>query len=212
MLILPLSTCIISILRLQSLYVVSHSKDISWDNPLAAIWSCSELNVGIICSCIPTLKGCVVRVFPSLFSSTNVYGNQDSAHKLGQSARVSSMGRSRSRRSTKHDSAYTAGRARDPGGWEPPTPQTYVFIDGEKRSSPLSPKFPRASSGRDEEIKVQTIVEQEVERPEEDTMRNDSDSIRPLVPAPVYRPELDETWHGNIDYRRHWQGSRHMRN
>lgn len=43
-------TCIISILRLQSLYVISKSTDVSWDNPLAAIWSSMEVNVGIICS------------------------------------------------------------------------------------------------------------------------------------------------------------------
>ncbi|KAK5164013.1 uncharacterized protein LTR77_010104 [Saxophila tyrrhenica] len=64
-------TCLISILRLQSLVVVSRSDDISWENPLAAIWSSTELNVGIICSCLPTLKGCISRVFPRLFSSTN---------------------------------------------------------------------------------------------------------------------------------------------
>ena len=65
------STCIISILRLQSLYVVSVSDDITWDNPLAAIWSSTETNVGIICSCLPTLKGCVAHFFPRFFPSTN---------------------------------------------------------------------------------------------------------------------------------------------
>jgi hypothetical protein len=58
------STCIISILRLQSIYVVSISPDITWENPLAAIWSSSECNFGIICSCLPTLKGCVTRFYP----------------------------------------------------------------------------------------------------------------------------------------------------
>ncbi|TKA57293.1 hypothetical protein B0A55_11541 [Friedmanniomyces simplex] len=32
-------TCIVSILRLQSLYVISKATDVSWNNPLAAIWS-----------------------------------------------------------------------------------------------------------------------------------------------------------------------------
>ena len=65
------STCIISILRLQSLYVVSISLDITWDNPLPAIWSSTETNVGIICSCLPTLKGCITHFFPRLFPSAN---------------------------------------------------------------------------------------------------------------------------------------------
>lgn len=88
-------TCVLSILRLQSLYVISVSTDVSWDNPLAAMWSSMEINVGIICSvstcvpkldtsayadkhqCIPTLKGMLTRMFPSLavgesyFSSHN---------------------------------------------------------------------------------------------------------------------------------------------
>ncbi|CAK3821424.1 Hypothetical predicted protein [Lecanosticta acicola] len=75
-------TCLLSILRLQSLYVISKSTDISWDNPLAATWSSLEVNVGIICAvsvisyqhnpeltgqqCIPTLKGLMSRLFPTL--------------------------------------------------------------------------------------------------------------------------------------------------
>ncbi|KAF2170774.1 hypothetical protein M409DRAFT_51034 [Zasmidium cellare ATCC 36951] len=66
-------TCVISILRLSALYVISKSSDVSWDNPLAAIWSSLEVNVGILCSCIPTLKGCITRYFPTLFSSSS-YG------------------------------------------------------------------------------------------------------------------------------------------
>lgn len=41
------------------------------DNPLPAIWSSTETNVGIICSCLPTLRGCVARVFPRFFPSAN---------------------------------------------------------------------------------------------------------------------------------------------
>lgn len=74
------STCLISILRLQSLYVVSHTDDISWNNPLPAIWSSTEVNVGILCSCLPTLKGLVSRFYPSLFGSTlHTYGNASRA-------------------------------------------------------------------------------------------------------------------------------------
>ena len=32
-------TCAISIVRLHSLYVVSRTNDLSWDNPMPAIWS-----------------------------------------------------------------------------------------------------------------------------------------------------------------------------
>ncbi|KAK4540205.1 hypothetical protein LTR36_009703 [Oleoguttula mirabilis] len=41
--------------------------DITWENPMAAIYSSTEVNIGIICSCLPTLKGCVAHFFPRLF-------------------------------------------------------------------------------------------------------------------------------------------------
>ncbi|KAF2454920.1 hypothetical protein BDY21DRAFT_373789 [Lineolata rhizophorae] len=59
--------CITSILRLHALYVVSVSDDITWDNPGSAIWSSVELNTGIICACLPTLRALVARVFPRFF-------------------------------------------------------------------------------------------------------------------------------------------------
>ena len=36
---------------------------------MAAILSSTEVNVGILCSCLPTLKGLVTRFFPRLFST-----------------------------------------------------------------------------------------------------------------------------------------------
>lgn len=43
----------------------------TWENPLAAIWSCVEINTGILCSCLPTLKACVTRIYPHMFSSVS---------------------------------------------------------------------------------------------------------------------------------------------
>ena len=63
------STCVVSILRLESLYVISRATDVTWENPLAAIWSSVEINTGILCSCLPTLRSCVVRFFPKLLGS-----------------------------------------------------------------------------------------------------------------------------------------------
>ena len=87
-------TCVVSILRLQSLYVISKATDVSWNNPLAAIWSSVEINTGILCSCLPTLKACVSRYFPRIFNTkisrsttrqngqrSNHYTN-DSRHKI----------------------------------------------------------------------------------------------------------------------------------
>lgn len=66
---LGFTTCIVSILRLHSLYVVSKTTDLTWDNPMPAIWSSTELNVAILCSCLPTLKGLISRIWPKLLST-----------------------------------------------------------------------------------------------------------------------------------------------
>jgi hypothetical protein len=74
-------TCIISILRLQSLLVFLHNSDISWHNPLAAIWSSLEVNIGILCSCLPTLKAMVSRYFPRAFNSSYLRGSDHSQER-----------------------------------------------------------------------------------------------------------------------------------
>jgi hypothetical protein len=75
-------TCVISILRLQSLLVFLHNTDISWHNPLAAIWSSLEVNIGILCSCLPTLKAMVSRYFPRAFDNSYLRGS-DHSHERG---------------------------------------------------------------------------------------------------------------------------------
>lgn len=81
--ILPLtlpSTCIVSVLRLVWLYPISVTKDVTYESPISALWSNVELNVGILCSCVPTLRSCLTRLFPSLFSPTIAsHGTQSEA-------------------------------------------------------------------------------------------------------------------------------------
>lgn len=63
------SVCIVSIIRLRSLVAISNSKDQSYDNPSAAMWSSIETNVGIICSCLPLLRPLMTKFLPGIFSS-----------------------------------------------------------------------------------------------------------------------------------------------
>ena len=65
----PLSTCLISVLRLVYIYPISVTTDNTWDSPLSVIWSSVEANTGIPCCCVPTLKGAVVRYYPKLLES-----------------------------------------------------------------------------------------------------------------------------------------------
>jgi hypothetical protein len=61
--------CLVSILRLHSLYIVSISEDTTWANTEAAIWSSIEVNTGIVCASLPTVKPLISRIFPRLLSS-----------------------------------------------------------------------------------------------------------------------------------------------
>jgi Fungal rhodopsin domain len=82
------SVCLVSILRLQSLYVISISEDptckppdlirslnsmLIWsldDNVGASMWSNIEVYTGIICASLPAIKPIVAKLFPNLLSST----------------------------------------------------------------------------------------------------------------------------------------------
>ncbi|KAL9109427.1 MAG: hypothetical protein Q9227_005934 [Pyrenula ochraceoflavens] len=62
---------ITSILRLHSLYVVSKSKDVTWDNVDAGAWSSVEINVGILCATLPSLRPLITRLFPRLLHGSS---------------------------------------------------------------------------------------------------------------------------------------------
>lgn len=61
--------CLTSVLRLKSLYEISVASDTTWVNGAAAAWSSLEVNVGIICASLPTLRKPLSRYFPNLFSN-----------------------------------------------------------------------------------------------------------------------------------------------
>lgn len=54
------------------------SKDVTYDNGPAAYWSSIEVNVGIICASLPTLKAFVSRFFPKFFGSSHRNNGQPS--------------------------------------------------------------------------------------------------------------------------------------
>lgn len=64
------SACAISIVRLIQLHRTKDPKDPLWDSADAAYWSAIEINVGILCACIPTLRPLVKKFAPRLIGST----------------------------------------------------------------------------------------------------------------------------------------------
>lgn len=59
-----------SIIRLQALVTFAKSSDPTWDNFPVSLWSTVEINVGIMCTCMPTLRLLLTRVFPVLSGGT----------------------------------------------------------------------------------------------------------------------------------------------
>ncbi|KAK5218125.1 hypothetical protein LTR47_011777 [Exophiala xenobiotica] len=61
--------CIVAILRLHAVYVISNSSDPTYDNVAAAYWSSIELNTGIICASLPTIRPIIAKIFPTWLGS-----------------------------------------------------------------------------------------------------------------------------------------------
>uniref|UniRef100_A0A8H7MZF4 CFEM domain-containing protein n=1 Tax=Bionectria ochroleuca TaxID=29856 RepID=A0A8H7MZF4_BIOOC len=58
---------IISIIRLENLIVHGwESPNATYEKVDVAVWSTIEINVGIICACMPSLRSLIVRTFPRL--------------------------------------------------------------------------------------------------------------------------------------------------
>jgi hypothetical protein len=93
----PYSVTVISIIRLQTLISFANSTNPTWDQADAANWSTIEINVGIICACMPALRLILVRLFPRALGSTQYasnqyyakYGTNSRAIKSGHNASVS---------------------------------------------------------------------------------------------------------------------------
>src|SRR5690242_5691611 len=67
------STCVISLIRLSTLSKGIHTQDPCWDNAPAAYWSVIELNCGIMCACLPTLRPLAQKYIPRLVPTS--YGS-----------------------------------------------------------------------------------------------------------------------------------------
>lgn len=111
-------TCIISILRLQSLLVFLQTTDISYHNPLAAIWSNLEVNTGIVCSCLPTLKAMVTRWFPRAFGSSYHLRGSDQSHERRFCVELGDV-------ESSNKTTTTAGGASSSGSPNPPASDRY---------------------------------------------------------------------------------------
>ena len=84
--------CIISILRLHSLYIISVSKDPSFDNLDAAMWSTLEVQIAILCACLPCLRPLASRWFPQIVPPSLTLSEGSRAQRNGRESGSSSKG------------------------------------------------------------------------------------------------------------------------
>ncbi|KAH6689647.1 hypothetical protein F5X68DRAFT_274766 [Plectosphaerella plurivora] len=81
---------VVSILRLSSLLSYANSDNPTYDQWAVANWSTIEINVGIMCACMPALRGLLVRFFPYVFGSGASRGRTDEYNAYGGSLPLSS--------------------------------------------------------------------------------------------------------------------------
>jgi hypothetical protein len=172
-------TCVVSLMRLQSLYAVSVSEDISWDNPMAALWSNLEVNIGIICSCLPTLKTCVMRVFPKMFTSSRGTSTGHGIMTIG-GGMSGGYGQGTGGRKKKRDSIgmnFLGRGKRDADVYEG---RTGDFDD--MGGTQIRPGSPQMMGKEGDGIQVVTVVQQDSAPLARDGSRkSDSESTRKLV-------------------------------
>ncbi|ORY58549.1 CFEM domain-containing protein [Pseudomassariella vexata] len=84
---------VVSILRLQSLVHFANSLNPTWDQLDIANWSTVEINVGIICACMPSLRLILVKLFPRVMGTTHDRTAR-SQYYYGQNSKVRRRSRS----------------------------------------------------------------------------------------------------------------------
>lgn len=69
------SVTLVSVVRLYSLDDIANSNDVSFDNIAHVTLSAVEVNVGIICACLPAMRPLLARSMPQYFSAAPEYEN-----------------------------------------------------------------------------------------------------------------------------------------
>ncbi|GFF32528.1 hypothetical protein IFM58399_03242 [Aspergillus lentulus] len=79
--------CVIAIVRIVTMMPFVHSMDFTWYKVTLAKWAMVEINVGIICACLPVLRPLLLRIFPKLAGSKNSSGDKhtDESYALQES-------------------------------------------------------------------------------------------------------------------------------
>ncbi|KAH7323217.1 CFEM domain-containing protein [Stachybotrys elegans] len=106
----------VSIIRLKTLVGFSSTHNPTWDQYGVVVWSTIEINVGIICACMPAMRVILARLFPRVMGSkqTNgLYGTSKVSRKATTASRK--MGSESVVKTANRDSSTTVGDQSDRG-------------------------------------------------------------------------------------------------
>lgn len=95
------SVTVVSCLRLQSLVHFATSNNPTWDQVEVVRWSNIEINIGIVCACLPAIRVILVRMFPTILGSSrntsnHAYANYGSHGITGGGSALRSVNRNKS--------------------------------------------------------------------------------------------------------------------
>ncbi|PVH76144.1 hypothetical protein DL98DRAFT_465509 [Cadophora sp. DSE1049] len=83
---------VVSIVRLQSLVKFSNSINPTWDYIAIGYWSTIEINVGIICACMPSIRLLLLRAFPRFMGTTKDRSYAYSHNRSGANQKIPGSG------------------------------------------------------------------------------------------------------------------------
>jgi hypothetical protein len=125
---------IISIVRLYSLIIFTSTDNITYDYFDVSIWSSIEICVGIICTCMPTIRQVLAKLFPSVMGGNTSYGrgqSPDPKSLLSGAGGVHSRGDWRSKSPGFDSDPRNLSISRQGYTWEGPNGgTTHVTIQG----------------------------------------------------------------------------------
>jgi hypothetical protein len=79
------------------------SPEFAWNASLALLWSAVEVNVGIACACIPTLKPLIIRILPSML----IDPHGSARHGSDMADKLNTAQSSQGHQASEHDFART---------------------------------------------------------------------------------------------------------
>ncbi|PLN83887.1 integral membrane protein [Aspergillus taichungensis] len=66
--------CVVAIVRIVTMLPFGHSNDLTWYKVTIAKWCMVEINVCIICACLPAMRPLFAKAFPGVFSTVGSRG------------------------------------------------------------------------------------------------------------------------------------------